>query len=80
LILDELAVCLSSSVQPATHVAPSDVALLELVELVSLGCSLDDVAKNKVHPCIAVDKVSVHRLAVLELDENGMALGGGQQA
>jgi len=75
-----LAVCVSSTAWPGTHVAPSNVALLELVELVTLGSSLDNVAENKVHPCIAVDKVSVYRLSILEFDENRMALGGGQEA
>jgi len=65
---------------PSTHVAPSNIALLELVELVALGSSLNDVAKNEVHPCIAVDKVSVYRLSVLEFDKNRMTLGGGKQA
>lgn len=39
---------------------------------------LHDFLQGEVHPVVAIDKVTVQRLAVLELDEHGVPLGGVQ--
>lgn len=41
---------------------------------------MDNLLQCQVHPCIAVDKMSVERLAVLELDQHWVALGGIEEA
>jgi len=43
---------------------------------VTLGAGLDDLFEGQVHPRVAVDQVAVQGLAVLELDQHGVALGG----
>ncbi len=41
---------------------------------------LDNLFQRQVHPRIAVDKVAVEGLSVLELDQHGVALGCIEQA
>lgn len=41
---------------------------------------MHDLLEGEVHPRIAVDKVSIERLAILELDQHGVALGGVEKA
>lgn len=41
---------------------------------------LDHLLEGEVHPRVALDEVSVEGLAVLELDEHGVALSGVEQA
>lgn len=41
---------------------------------------MDDFFQGEVHVRIAADEVSVQSLAVLELDEHRMALGGSEKA
>ena len=41
---------------------------------------LDHLLQRQVHPRIAVDKVAVEGLAVLQLDEHGVALGRVKEA
>jgi hypothetical protein len=50
------------------------------VEAVALRVCLDDLAQDQVHPVVAADEVAVERLAVLELDEHGVALRGREEA
>lgn len=38
------------------------------------GARLDHLAQRQVHPCVAQHQVAVERLAVLELDQHGVAL------
>lgn len=40
---------------------------------------LYDLLQGQVHPRVAVDQVSIEGLAVLQLDEHGVALGGIEQ-
>ncbi len=41
---------------------------------------MDDFFEREVHVCVAVDEVAVECLAVLELDEHWMPLGGVEKA
>ena len=41
---------------------------------------LDNLLQRQVHPGIALDQMTVERLAVLQLDQHGVALGRIQQA
>ena len=52
-----------------THRAASDITLLQLPEPVSFRAGLVDLPEGDVHEVIAVDKVAVERLAILELDQ-----------
>ena len=58
-----------------TYVVPSDIDLWELEKPVTLGTRLDNFLQDQVHPVVAVGKVAVEGLAVLELDKHRMALG-----
>jgi hypothetical protein len=40
---------------------------------------LHDFFEGEVHVGVALDQVAVESLAVLELDEHGVALGGGEK-
>lgn len=44
------------------------------------GTCLHDLLEREVHPCVAVDQVAVEGLAVLELDEHRVPLGGVEEA
>ncbi len=55
-----------------THRAASNIALLQLPELVSLRTRLVDLPEGDVHEVVAVDEMAVERFAVLELDQLGV--------
>ena len=52
-----------------THCAPPDITLLQFPEFVSLRARLVDFTERDVHEVVAVDKVTVERLAILQLDQ-----------
>lgn len=41
---------------------------------------LYNLLERQVHPCIAVDKVAIKRLSILELDQHRVALGSVEKA
>ena len=47
---------------------------------VTHGASLNHLLQRQVHPGVAHDQMAVERLAILELDEHGVALGRVEQA
>jgi hypothetical protein len=49
--------------------AAADIAFLQFPEAIAVCVSLVHFAQGDVHEVVAVDQVSVERLAVLELDE-----------
>jgi hypothetical protein len=63
-----------------TNVVSAHVAFWESEELVAFGTCLHDFFEGEVHVGVALDQVAVESLAVLELDEHGVALGGGEEA
>lgn len=63
-----------------TYVVASDVDLRELEEAIAFGARLNNLFEYQVHPVIAIDQVSIQRLAVLKLDEHRVALGRGEEA
>jgi hypothetical protein len=63
-----------------TNVVTAHVAFWQSEELVAFGTCLHDFFEGEVHVGVALDQVAVESLAVLELDEHGVALGGGEEA
>jgi hypothetical protein len=63
-----------------THVIPAHVAFWESEELVAFGACLHDFFEGEIHVGVALHEVTIEGFAVLELDEHGMALGGGEKA
>lgn len=61
------------------YIVSAHVALWQPEELVAVGTCLDDFFEGEVHVGVALDQVAVEGLAVLELDEHGVALGGGEE-
>jgi hypothetical protein len=62
------------------HVVAAHVDFRQAVEAVAVRVGLDDLAQDEVHPVVAADEMAVEGLAVLELDEHWLALGGGEEA
>lgn len=63
-----------------THVVSAHVAFWQSEELVAFGACLHDFFEGEVHVGVALDEVTVESFAVLELDEHGVALRGGEKA
>lgn len=63
-----------------THVVSAHVAFWQSEELVAFGTRLHDFFEGEVHVGVALDEVAVEGFAVLELDEHGVALRGGEKA
>jgi hypothetical protein len=63
-----------------THVVSVHVAFWQSEELVAFGTRLHDFFEGEVHVGVALDEVAVEGFAVLELDEHGVALRGGEKA
>ena len=63
-----------------THVVSAHVAFWQSEELVAFGTCLHDFFEGEVHVGVALDEVTVESFAVLELDEHGVALRGGEKA
>ena len=56
-------------IQKHTHCATTDIALLELPEPISFCACLVYLAQGNVHEVVAVDKVTIERLAILQFDQ-----------
>ena len=63
-----------------THIIAPHIDLRQPEESISFRTRLHDFLESEVHPCVATDEMAVEGLAVLELDEHGMALGGGEES
>lgn len=63
-----------------THVVSAHVAFWQPEELVAFGTSLHDFFEGEIHVGVALDEVTIEGFAVLELDEHGVALRGGEKA
>lgn len=61
-------------------VVSAHVAFWQSEELVAFGTRLHDFFEGEVHVGVALDEVAVEGFAVLELDEHGVALRGGEKA
>lgn len=57
-----------------------DVDFWQTHEAVTVGIGLHNLLQSEVHPCIALHKVAVEGLAVLELDQHRLALCGAEEA
>ena len=62
------------------YVVSSDINLGEPEKSVTFGTCLNDLLEGKVHPGVAIDQVAIECLAVLELDQHRVALGGCEEA
>jgi hypothetical protein len=62
-----------------SYIVSSDIDLRQPEKLIAVWTGLDDFLQGQVHPGIAVDQVSVQRLAILEFDQHRLALSSGQQ-
>jgi hypothetical protein len=62
-----------------TNIVTAHVAFWQSEELVAFGACLHDFFEGEVHVGVALDQVAVESLAVFELDEHGVALGGGEK-
>ena len=63
-----------------TYVVSAHVAFWQSEELVAVGACLHDFFEGEVHVGVALYEMAVECFAVLELDEHGVALGGGEKA
>ena len=63
-----------------TYVVSAHVAFGQSEEFVAVGTCLHDFFEGEVNVCVALDQMAVEGFAVLELDEHGVALGGGEEA
>ena len=52
-----------------THCAPADIALFDLPEPVAVRARLVHLTQRDVHEVVAVDKMSVECLPILQLDQ-----------
>lgn len=59
--------------------AASYIYFRQSQELVAVGAGLYYLFEREVHPCVAVDEGSVEGFADLELDEDGVADGSGEE-
>jgi hypothetical protein len=64
----------------STCVVSSHVAFRQPKELVAFGTRLHDFFEGEVHVSVALNQMAVESFAILELDEHGVALGGGEEA
>lgn len=64
----------------STHVVSAHIAFWQSEELIAFGARLHDFFEGEVHVGVALDEVAVECFAVLELDEHGVALRGGEKA
>jgi hypothetical protein len=64
----------------STHVVSAHIAFWQPEELVAFGTCLNDFFEGEVHVGVALDEVTVEGFAVFQLDEHGVALGGGEEA
>lgn len=58
------------------YVVPAHVAFRQAEEFVAVGTGLHHFFEGEVHVGVAVDQVAVEGLAVLELDQHWVPLGG----
>lgn len=62
-----------------SYIVSSDIDFGQSEKLIAVWTGLDDLLQGQVHPGIAVDQVSIQRLAILEFDQHRLALSRGQQ-
>jgi len=63
-----------------THVISSDIAFGQSPEFVALRTCLHNFFQSQIHVRIAVNKMAVQCLAVLEFDKHWVALRRGEEA
>lgn len=65
---------LGRSWHSATDIVPPDVYFGESEEPIALGASLHHFFQGEIHPRVAIYKMAIECLAILELDQHRMAL------